>query len=118
MGTCGTGIFDDDTTCDVRDTFEDAMSEGLDARAATDRVLSDDAFDLEDADDGPLVWLALAALQLEHGGIGFDVRGNALRIIEVGEGLDRWEEASEGLLEERKRVLEELGRQIRGAPAL
>jgi hypothetical protein len=29
MGVWGTGIFDDDTTCDVRDEFIELLEEGL-----------------------------------------------------------------------------------------
>lgn len=47
----------------------------------------------EDEDGGPILWLALAALQLESGEVEADVRANALTAIELNIG--RWhEEAS------------------------
>ena len=39
MGTWGTGIFDDDTTCDVRGHYRMALRAGVPGPEATDQIL-------------------------------------------------------------------------------
>jgi len=41
MGTWGTGIFDDDTTCDVRGHYRMALRAGVPGPQATDQILHD-----------------------------------------------------------------------------
>jgi hypothetical protein len=71
----------------------------------TAQVLAEYGDYLDDSDDGPVVWLALAAVQLEHDAVQPEVPSRALAIIESGEGLDRWEEEGDEVLSERQRVL-------------
>ena len=106
MGTWGTGIFENDTAGDVRDAFEDELLAGVDVPTATGHVLRKYADELDDIDDGPVIYLALAALQLEHGALQPDIRERALQVINTGEGLDAWEEAGPRKLQERSQVLE------------
>jgi hypothetical protein len=112
MGTWGTGIFDDDTAGDVRDAFEDELSAGADVATAAERVLGQFSDDLDDTDYGPVIYLALAALQLEHRALQQDIRDRALQIIDNGEGLDTWGEAGSRKLHERKQVLASLRAQL------
>lgn len=62
MGTWGVEIFDDDFALDIQAEFEKAMDQGLSVKKATQRILYDVQDVLEDEDEGPLVYLALAAL--------------------------------------------------------
>jgi hypothetical protein len=107
-GTWGVGIFNDDVALDVRDAFEDALSDGFDVPAATRRVLREFAERIEDIDDGPVIYLALTALQLERGSLQPEIREQALRIIATSQSLARWEGADPAILVERKHVLEQL----------
>ena len=43
MGTWGTGIFDDDTTCDMRGHYRMALRAGVPGPEATDQILRDSA---------------------------------------------------------------------------
>jgi hypothetical protein len=79
----------------------------LSVKKATRQILEDFQDVLEDEDEGPLVYLALAALQLEQEELQPEIRQKALKIIESEQGLARWEEAGEEELAKRKRVLEE-----------
>ena len=115
MGTWGAGIFEDDVAMDVRDSFEAALAEGLNVRSATERVLEEHEEALEDIDEGPVVRLALAALQLEQGVLQPGIRDHALTVINQGQDLDRWEEAGEEAVAERRQVLEELAQRLRSA---
>ena len=58
---------------------------------------------------GPIIWLALAALQLQRKELQPNVREHALAVIDSGADLSRWEaEGKPEDIEGRKRVLEEL----------
>lgn len=108
MGVWGTGIFDDDLAMDIQGEFEEALDEGLSVKEATQRILEDFEDVLEDEDEGPIVYLVLAVLQLEQDELQPEIRQKALKIIEFGQGLARWEEAGEEEMAERKQVLEDL----------
>ena len=111
MGTWGTGIFDDDLTCDVRDTFQDVLSRGGSVEAATAEVLSTFGDDvIGDSEDEPKLWLALAAAQLDAGMVTDEIRQAALRVIDDGTDLRNWEaqEATPDDVDSRSRALQEL----------
>ncbi len=67
MGTWGVGIFSDDTALDVRDDWRDLLGAGLDAEIATARLLVQWGQSANDRDEGPVLWLALAAAQVSTG---------------------------------------------------
>jgi Domain of unknown function (DUF4259) len=113
MGTWGTGIFDDDLASDIQNEFEKALDESLTVKEATQRIIEFYQDEMEDEDEGPIIYLALAALQLEQEELQAEVRKKALEIIESGEGLVRWEEAKEEELVERKQVLEDLKAELK-----
>ena len=96
MGAWGVALFSDDLACDVRDDYRAALTDGLTAEAARDRVLNRFAAALQDAEEGPLVWLALAATAWDLGRLDPETRDRALAVITTGEGVQRWEEAGLG----------------------
>lgn len=108
MGTWNTGIFDDDIAMDIKAEFDDAIAGGMSVKEATEQILESFEDVLEDEDEAPVVYLTLAALQIEKGNIQKDIRKKALGIIESGQGLDRWKDAGEDELYNRTRVLNEL----------
>lgn len=108
MGTWGPGIFDNDTALDVQTTFENALAMGLSIDAATSRVLDEYQQWLQDDDDRPLVWLALAALQLDRQALQPEVRRQALASIEGKDTMGRWEEVSSDERTAHEEVLEAL----------
>jgi hypothetical protein len=118
MGTWGTGLFADDTACGVRDEYRDLLMDGLDGPAATDRLLERWKESVEDPDEGPVFWLALAATQHKLGRLEPRVFERAMAAIDGGLGLERWREA--GALRQRERVLAKVREQLLGpqrAPA-
>lgn len=109
MSVWGVGLFDDDTAVDVRAKYEEALEDGLDAVAATEQVLDSMRQMLDDVEDGPVIWMALAALQLEHGAVLPVVRRQAIVAIDSGADIERWREgASPEDAKERATVLDEL----------
>ena len=96
MGAWGTGLFDDDTTCDVKDQFIEYIEEGNSAEEATKLILEEyvDEFDIEEElEEMSLVYIDLAAIQLEKGCLQEEVRNKAIALIERGADLELWEEA-------------------------
>lgn len=97
MGTWGSGIFDNDVALDVRYSFEDALAEVGNVSGATQWVLEEFAEALEDIDDGPVIYVALVALQLEHGAVQPETRKTALDMIANGKLLDRWTDHADAI---------------------
>jgi len=115
MGAWGTGIYDDDTTCDVRDDFIDYLDEGKTAEEATQLIIDEylDEFDMdEDVEVMSLVFIGLSAIQVEKNCLQEEVRNYALHLIDRGADLELWEEADERDFNERKKVLSELKQQL------
>ncbi|HDX9611480.1 TPA: DUF4259 domain-containing protein [Bacillus toyonensis] len=115
MGAWGTGLFDDDTTCDVKEQFIEYLEEDNSIEEATKLILEEylDEFDIdEDLEVLSLVYIGLAAIQLEKGCLQDEVRNNAIALIERGADLELWEEADEEDYEERKKVLDTLKQQL------
>jgi hypothetical protein len=114
MGSWGPGIFDDDLAVDVWAAFERELEGGADAKLATLGVLRRFAGALKDYDDGPTVYLALAALQLEHDSLQPDIKDIALRLISTGQALGGWDEGPDNSpdLIERTQVLNDLRKKL------
>ncbi len=104
-GYLGPGIFDNDVASDVKNVFEAALDEGLGIHQASQRVLEEFAEDVEDDDDGPLIYLALAGLQMQCGNLHPEMRAKALAILDAGRGLELWEGSRN--VAERQQVLEQ-----------
>jgi hypothetical protein len=111
MGVWGTGIFEDDTACDVRGHYTDCLGEGRTGPKATRWILNEYQELLADPGEAGVVWLALAAVQWKHGRLEAETLERALQVIDSGSDLDRWEAGSEDLTA-RKAVLEKLREQI------
>jgi hypothetical protein len=88
----GVGIMQDDVAIDVEVLFEDALAQGLSVEQASRQVLQDPPSDITDYDDGPVIVLALAALQLQHHALDPNVRDLALSVITSPAAADRFEQ--------------------------
>lgn len=109
MGAWGTGIFEDDTTCDVRDDFMDYLEEGKSAKEATDIILSEylAEYDLdEDLEEISLVYIGLSAIQTEKRCLQENVRTMTISLIERGADLELWRDADDDFVG-REKILRE-----------
>lgn len=111
MGTYGTALFHDDTANDVRDDFLNLLREGHSAEESSKVLLTQWSTSIDDSDDGPIFWLALAATQFEYGCLMEDVMLRAVAVIDEGADLGRW---SGKLLERRSEMLAELRKKLLG----
>jgi hypothetical protein len=110
MGAWGTGIFDNDTSCDVRDNFINLLEEDKTAEEATIMIL-DEYLTEEDLQELSLVYIGLASIQLEKNCLQEEVREMAVKMIECGD-LELWDENNEKEYEGRKQVLTELKKEL------
>lgn len=105
MGTWGAGIRQDDFVCDVEGAFEDHLKDGKSVGDATKSVHEQFAHALDDSDDGPLFWIALADMQWTYGDLDPSVLQRVREIIESDTGMERWGERSDKLYKQRKTAL-------------
>jgi hypothetical protein len=110
MGAWGTGIFQDDTACDIRDDYKDHLGNGLSGADATARILSDYKSSLADPAESGVVWLALASVQWRHGRLDPTTLASALQVIDSGSDLARWADTRD--LAKRRTVLEKLRAEV------
>jgi hypothetical protein len=114
MGADGPGLFSDDTACDVRDEYREALEDGATDAEAESRVLREFADDLDDPDERIVVWLALAFTQSKHGRLSGTTRREVLAVLDAGGDLERWREAGPGAVRRRAAVLERVRAQVEG----
>lgn len=94
MGTWGAGLYANDTGSDVRDAYIDYLRDGLSDEEAYKKLI--DEFDeyLNDEDEEPLFWLALADVQWKSGRLRPEVKEKALTLIENNAGMELWAESA------------------------
>jgi hypothetical protein len=93
MGSWGTGIFQDDVACDVRDAYTEMVSLGF-----ADEVISRElqaAHGRADGIDESTSWIALALCQHKVGRLTTATRERACAMIESGRAIAEWEELTE-----------------------
>lgn len=113
MGVWNSAILGDDTACDVRDTYRKLLADGSSGPLATDHLLREWREIIDDEDDGPIFWLALAATQSACGRLEERVKAKAMRVIDKGSSLGRWAEGDDfKMLKQRRMALARLRDQL------
>ena len=107
MGAWGTGLYQDDDTCDIKEEYLTYLRIGMSNEEALEELIECNEDLIEDEEIGPLFWLALADTQWKYGRLTNEVKEKALDVINSGKDLERWEEDKK-LYEKRKKVLEDL----------
>ncbi len=90
MGAWGVGIRQDDFGCDVEGAFEDQLKDGKTIDEATRYVHEHFANAVNDCDDGPLFWLALADMQWKYGDLDPAALQRVTEIVDSDTGMERW----------------------------
>jgi hypothetical protein len=111
MGVWGTALFSDDTASGVRESYIDFIGDGLTGPEATQALLREWSASLNDPDQAPVFWLALAATQWRCGRLESHVLQQALHVIDSGSDLLRWKSGSKDF-KKRTAVLENLRAQL------
>lgn len=113
MGTWGTGLYQDDTACDVKESIKDRLIYGDEEgkRYTKEELIESILEEYEDYmqldDDRAIVILVLADILWKNGMLTDNLKMEALKIIENKTDLERWGEDKE-LYKKREKVLEAL----------
>ena len=89
MGTWGTTLYANDSTCDVRDTYIGFLEDQLSGQEAYEKTLEKCHEYIGDQDE-PLFWFALAESQWRVGRLLPEVRRKALEWIEKDGCMELW----------------------------
>lgn len=111
MGTWGVGLFQDDVTCDIKQEYLNRLRIGYTNEEATEEVIDYNADSVEDEEEAPLFWFALADIQWRYGRLLPEVKEMAMEYLKSGEDLERWK-GNAKLYKKRKFVLEELEKKL------
>ena len=106
MGAWGAGLYQDDVSCDVKEGYRDWLSVGKSNEEATNIMIEYNRDFIEDEEDGPVFWLALADTQWKCGRLMKEVKEEALN--QMDNNLKRWKEEGTREYNKRKKVLENL----------
>ena len=77
MGAWGVKLYDNDVAEDIQNTYKEKLHEGKSNEEATDEIISDYEYMLEDVDDAQLFWMALADQQWKVGRLHHNVKEQA-----------------------------------------
>lgn len=95
MGAWGTSLYENDTTCDVRDDYIDKLKRGKSNEEATNELISQNIDMEDDVEEIALFWFALADIQWNYGRLLPRVKEKALFFLEQEEVSVRWKETGE-----------------------
>ena len=107
MGAWGTKLYQDDVACDVKEEYLNRLRVGYTNEEATKEVIEYNSDFINDIDDGPVFWLALADTQWKYGRLLPEVKEEAIKIIEQQTDLLKWKE-NKKQYQRRKEELEKL----------
>jgi len=116
MGNWGTALYSDDLAADLRGDFRDLIGQGMLPDAAFDRLVSEYESSLQDTEEAPVFWLAVAHAAWRLGRPIARATAEALRIIDSGSDLVRWSDPK--ARQKRQAVLNSVAKDLRSqAPA-
>ena len=117
MGTWGTGLYQDDTACDVKESIRDKLTYGNEngEKYTKEELIKSIFEEYEDymqlEDDRDILILVLADMLWKNGILTDEIKKEAVKIIEQKSDLKRWTD-DKSLYKKREKVLEDLKEQI------
>jgi len=108
MGTWGPKLYQDDIAEDVRSYYKDQLKRGKSNDDITSELLEQNEEIINDAEDAPVFWFALADSQWDLGRLLPVVKENALKYLNDGSNLEKWKDENLKKYAIRKKILEEL----------
>jgi hypothetical protein len=101
-------LFASDLALEIKADFMELRNVGADVHSCTTHVISRYRNLLSDPNDGPVIFLTVAALQLREGRLQSTFRDAALDLIESGEALRAYRSVEPSLGTDRRSLLESL----------
>lgn len=108
MGTWGPGLYQNDVSDDIKAGFIDKCKRGHTIEEATEIFIEEFANEIEDEDDAPNFWFALADIQWKYGKLLPKVKENALYHIRNELKKETYNEFDAKEAKKRKKVMEDL----------
>lgn len=108
MGIWGFELYQNDTSLDVKDEFEELFNDGKDAQEITDKLMEDYKSIMGDLDEEPLFWFALADTQWNLGVLLPVVKEKALYWINKDSGMFNCQTIDMSEKVQRKKALDDL----------
>lgn len=108
MGMWGFELYQNDTSLDVKDEFEELYRTGNTVRDITDKLMEDYKSIMGDVDEEPLFWLALADTQWNLGVLLPDVKEKALYWIDKDRDLLNCRTIDMPATAKRRKILDKL----------
>ena len=112
MGTWGTGLYSNDSACDIRGDYIDKLKRGKTNDEATQELINSNRDIMGDVEEEPLFWFALADTQWNLGRLLPEVKEQALAWLDKGGDLAVWQEENPELAVTREKVLRELQQKL------
>lgn len=112
MASWGPKLYQDDLAQDVRDQYKDQLKRGKSNEEVTNELINSYGYALDDTDDAPIFWFALADTQWNLGRLLPLVKEKALEYLASGTDLKRWELENPKEAVVRKKVLQELEQKL------
>ena len=81
MGTWGSELYQDDLAQETKDSFQDLLKKGKTTLEATEQLIRQNADVLNDVEEAPIFWFALADTQWELGRLLQDVKEKAIQVL-------------------------------------
>ena len=108
MSSWGTGLYQNDVAEDIKIEYKDLLQRGASDDEALRTIIKSKRFMIDDYDDAPHFWFALADTQWRLGRLDEDVKRIALELIDAGRSVEEWESVNPKQAKKRAEVLNAL----------
>lgn len=109
MGVWGTSLYANDSTSDIRGDYLDKLKRGKTNEEATRELIDTN---IDDAEEEPLFWFALADTQWNYGRLLPKVKEKALFYLSQDKELERWKGFGQKKLSAWEKTLETLKKKL------
>lgn len=108
MGAWGTGLYCDDVAQDIKDDYIEQLKTGKTDEEALKYIIESNKYLLDDEDDGPVFWFALADTLWNLGRLDDFVKEKAMYYLNEGGNLRKWKLENPKESIKREKVLNDL----------
>jgi hypothetical protein len=112
MGAWGVKLYQDDISEDLKIEYTEKLKKGKSNEEAYSEIISDYEDFIDDEDDAPVFWFALADIQWNIGRLLPEVKQRAIEWIDSGKNQERWMLENPKSAKARAKVLEELKQKL------
>lgn len=108
MGAWGTSLYANDSASDIRGDYVDKLRRGMSNEEVTEELIKRNWEVMDDEEEEPLFWYALADTQWNYGRLLPEVKEKALYFLGQDAELERWRESGQKQLEAWMKTLDKL----------